>query len=588
VELSRNFERWDALVIAGDRNLLDRRSYRSSDRSYRTVWTAPYDTDERARMLNWASYAVTATMAGLRRRRPDVVYASSPHLLAGLAGLIIARVRRAPFVLEIRDIWPKVLVDMGRITRGSRTYWVLRHLERFLYRQADHVVVLAEGVHHYLTKEGVDPEHISFVPNGSDLGIFERPCSKEAARERFGLSGLVFTYAGAHGPANGLDLVLDAAAEVQDELPEVHFVLVGDGAEKQKLVERARRDQLDNVVFLDPIPKSEMPTLLAASDVGLHVLADVPLFRYGVSPNKIFDYMAAAIPVLTNTEGEVTRLVEGAGAGVAVEAEKLVEGVRTICATTPEQRDEWGANGRRFIEEHRSRPVLAAKLEAALDLAMQQSGEPSRRALRRRRPYRGQRALDWALLTVFALPALVVGGLAALAIRLTSRGPVLFRQERVGMGGEPFEVVKFRTMVHLDEPNPLIPDPNRITRVGAFLRRFSLDELPQLLNVARGEMSIVGPRPTLAYQVERYSDRERHRLRVRPGLTGLAQVNGRNAIVWSERIEHDLDYVDRQSLVLDLSIIARTFSAVVGGSGVEGHAADDPLSRPESDPDDLA
>ena len=132
----------------------------------------------------------------------------------------------------------------------------------------------------------------------------------------------------------------------------------------------------------------------------------------------------------------------------------------------------------------------------------------------------------------------VVGGLAALAIRLTSRGPVLFRQERVGKGGEPFEVVKFRTMVHLDEPNPLIPDPDRITRVGAFLRRFSLDELPQLLNVARGEMSIVGPRPTLAYQVERYSDRERQRLRVRPGLTGLAQVNGRNAIAWSERIEH--------------------------------------------------
>jgi lipopolysaccharide/colanic/teichoic acid biosynthesis glycosyltransferase len=175
---------------------------------------------------------------------------------------------------------------------------------------------------------------------------------------------------------------------------------------------------------------------------------------------------------------------------------------------------------------------------------------------------------------------MLVGAVAAVAIRVSSRGPVLFRQERVGRDGELFEVLKFRTMVHRDEPNPLIPDPDRITLVGGLLRRFSLDELPQLVNVARGEMSIVGPRPTLAYQVERYSERERERLRVRPGLTGLAQLNGRNAIPWPERIGYDLEYVDHQSPAMDAMLILRTFSSVLAGGGVEGHPIDDPLSSP--------
>ena len=134
----------------------------------------------------------------------------------------------------------------------------------------------------------------------------------------------------------------------------------------------------------------------------------------------------------------------------------------------------------------------------------------------------------------------------------------------------------------IDSPdNPLIPDPERVTAVGRWLRRFSLDELPQLWNVARGEMSVVGPRPTLPYQVERYTDRQRRRLDVRPGLTGVAQLDGRNVLAWAERIEFDLDYVQRQSPGLDLKLVARTVPALVAGRGVEGHPADDPIARPD-------
>jgi lipopolysaccharide/colanic/teichoic acid biosynthesis glycosyltransferase len=192
--------------------------------------------------------------------------------------------------------------------------------------------------------------------------------------------------------------------------------------------------------------------------------------------------------------------------------------------------------------------------------------------------YRGKRAVDLVLLALVAVPAALVALPCALAVKLTSSGPVLFRQTRVGRGGERFEVIKFRTMQVGD--NPIIPDESRITAVGRWLRRSSLDELPNLVNVARGEMSMVGPRPTLEYQVERYDARQRRRLDCRPGLTGLAQIRGRNALRWSERIEHDLEYVETQSPALDLRILWATVSVLVTGAGVEGHAEDDPLAAP--------
>ena len=172
-------------------------------------------------------------------------------------------------------------------------------------------------------------------------------------------------------------------------------------------------------------------------------------------------------------------------------------------------------------------------------------------------PYRTKRVVDLALLAVIALPALLVGAACAAVVALTSPGPVFFRQARVGMGERPFEMVKFRTMVDRAD-NPLVPDPDRITFVGRWLRRLSLDELPQLLNVAKGEMSIVGPRPALAFQLENFTRRQRGRTAVRPGLTGLAQVSGRNEIDWTRRIDLDLAYIEEQSPLVDLGLVVRT------------------------------
>jgi lipopolysaccharide/colanic/teichoic acid biosynthesis glycosyltransferase len=174
-----------------------------------------------------------------------------------------------------------------------------------------------------------------------------------------------------------------------------------------------------------------------------------------------------------------------------------------------------------------------------------------------------------AVLLVLSAPLLAV---AMVAICVESRGHPLYRQRRVGCDGRPFDVLKLRTMVDGAESigAGLAVDENdsRITRVGAFLRRTSLDELPNLLNVLRGEMSLIGPRPTVPVQVERYTPRQRGRLAIRPGITGWAQVNGRASLPWSERIELDLHYIEHRSLALDVRILWRTLAIVLGGSGL--------------------
>jgi len=197
--------------------------------------------------------------------------------------------------------------------------------------------------------------------------------------------------------------------------------------------------------------------------------------------------------------------------------------------------------------------------------------------------YRGKRLLDLMIVTLIALPAIVVGVVSALTILLEDGRPVIFRQVRVGYGGRQFVLLKLRTMTKIKRAEDALFGPQDYTRTGRLLRRLSIDELPQLINVLRGEMSVVGPRPTVPYQVQRYDSRQAGRLRVPPGLTGLAQINGRNEMTWPERIEWDLRYVASQSFWLDLKILAGTFQVVLAGDGVTGHSPNDPIARISKD-----
>ena len=183
-----------------------------------------------------------------------------------------------------------------------------------------------------------------------------------------------------------------------------------------------------------------------------------------------------------------------------------------------------------------------------------------------------RRAIDILLSAVVLVLTAPLQLAAMVAIRLESAGPAIYRQRRAGLGGAEFDVLKLRTMVDGAEHRGagLAVDANdpRITRVGGFLRRTSLDELPNLLNVLRGEMSLIGPRPTLPVQVEQYTPRQRGRLAIKPGITGWAQVNGRASLPWDERIELDLFYIEHRSLSIDLEILWRTVAMVLGGSGL--------------------
>jgi glycosyltransferase involved in cell wall biosynthesis len=297
----------------------------------------------------------------MKQRDVDVVYGSSPQLLAPLAAWAVAKARRVPFVLEIRDLWPQVLVDMGTLSTSSPAFRALTALEAFLYARAQRIVVMAEGSRDTLAARGIPMSKIIYIPNGADAADFEPSATRDQLRERYGFEKFTAIYAGAHGPANGLDLLLDAAQAVRD-LP-LEIILVGGGIEKAKLQADAARRGLGNVRFMDPVPKEEIPDLLNAADLGLHVLADVELFRTAVSPNKVFDYMAAGLPVLTNCPGLTSELVTSSGCGLAVAPTDLAAGLREALNG---DFAGWGQRGTNWLAANQSRGSMATRLSRVL------------------------------------------------------------------------------------------------------------------------------------------------------------------------------------------------------------------------------
>jgi glycosyltransferase involved in cell wall biosynthesis len=374
VELFAPLSDWAVTIIAGRRNFYTKQLM-ADHPMFELVPATPYSANGPSRVLNWLSFSLMALLRGLRLEPPDVVYASSPHLFGALTGWALAKRRRAAFILEIRDLWPKVLSDMGQMSERSIVYRALERLERFLYRQADAIVALSEGVRTFLVAtQAIPRERVQLIPNGTNTDLFA-PCgSRDELRAKFGFEGIVAAYTGAHGPANGLDLLLEAAKELRDEQPDLRFILLGDGLDKPALQERARREELHNVEFWPAVPRKDVAPFLNAIDIGVHVLADVPLFRYGVSPNKVFDYMSAELPVVTNTPGEVAELVERAKAGIAVGPDGIAVGVRALVTAGADERRRMGQNGRQFVTAHHSRAVLSRAIGQLLDATV-----PSRR-----------------------------------------------------------------------------------------------------------------------------------------------------------------------------------------------------------------
>jgi glycosyltransferase involved in cell wall biosynthesis len=249
--------------------------------------------------------------------RYDVLFATTTPLTAGIPGIAARWLRGKPFVFEVRDLWPELPRAMG-VIRNPLVLWAMGMLEWTSYRSAHRLVGLSPGIVEGITHCCVPRDRIASVPNGCDLDIFATPVQPwRPAQVR--PTDLMAVFAGTHGMANGLDAVLNAAVELQRRgRDDIKLLLIGQGKLKAGLQARAEREGLTNVVFHDPVNKARLAGLMAATDVGMQVLANVPAFYYGTSPNKFFDYIAAGLPVLNNYPGWLAGMIEEHQCGFAV------------------------------------------------------------------------------------------------------------------------------------------------------------------------------------------------------------------------------------------------------------------------------
>ncbi|MGD8569873.1 MAG: glycosyltransferase family 4 protein [Gammaproteobacteria bacterium] len=318
------------------------------------------------RTLNYISYKVAAILAAPFMGKADVVVSTSPQFFNGLAGYVVSRIKRAPWILEIRDLWPESILTVGAI-KSRYIIRFLEWLEIFAYRKADRIVPVTNAFKGYMVAKGIDENKIHVVKNGVDLSFYDpvivsNPLTRELDLE----NKFVVSYFGTHGMAHNLETVLYAADQLRD-YPNIVFMMVGDGAERKKLLALRERMNLTNVTMLEQQPKQQMPFLWQLSNVSLVLLKKSNLFKT-VIPSKIFESMAMQKPIILGVEGESSEIINDANAGFSIEpenADQLADKVlklyndRNLCRLM-------GENGRRHVTEFYDRSVLARRFESVM------------------------------------------------------------------------------------------------------------------------------------------------------------------------------------------------------------------------------
>ena len=526
----------------------------------------------------------------------DLIFATTTPLTVGIPGIAARWLRGIPFVFEVRDLWPELPRAMG-VVRNPLLLRALTVLEWCCYHSADACIGLAPGICEGISDRGILLSRITSIPNACDLELFQ-PLEAQQSKQPERISGLnspipagsfVAAFTGAHGLANGLDAVLDAATELKRRgRHDIRLLFIGDGRCKPTLELRVKAEDLFNCHFLPPIPKPQLAKILGRSvHVGLMVLDDIPAFYRGTSPNKFFDYLSCGLPVVNNYPGWLAELIRQHCLGIPVpphDPNAFAEALINL-ADDPVRREVISAKARRLAESHFSRTVLAGQWRHVL------INTEARNRWRRKRylwrfSYGALKNIADRLAALLALvllsPLLLV---LTLLVRYLLGPPVFFCQSRPGYGERPFQLLKFRTMTNQrDDSGDLLPDAQRLTTFGRWMRSISIDELPELINILRGEMSFIGPRPLLMQYLPLYSSEQARRHDVKPGLSGWAQIKGRNALSWKEKFRLDVWYVDHQSLWLDSQIFLITVWKVIRREGIS--AAGDatmPLFRGDND-----
>jgi glycosyltransferase involved in cell wall biosynthesis len=333
------------------------------------------------RTMNYLSYAVSATLATMRLERPDVIVSTSPQFFCGLTGLIARAMRRAPWVLEIRDLWPESIVTVGAMRKGFIVR-LLERLEALAYRRADRIVCVTDSFVDHIEQRGGGGGKITVIKNGADFERFTVPVDGHAqdVKRRLGLEGrFVASYVGTHGMAHGLDTILDAADRLRTDT-RIVFLLVGDGAERERLERRKQKMGLDNVVMLGQQPKEAMPDIWMATDASLILLRRDDLFKT-VLPSKMFEAMAMRRPIILGVEGEARELLNKAGAGLAIppESAENLAGAIVRLANDNVLASKLGASGEAHVRAYYDRTKLAMRYLEVLVDAVASTKSPRRR-----------------------------------------------------------------------------------------------------------------------------------------------------------------------------------------------------------------
>ncbi len=295
--------------------------------------------------------------------RTNVVISTSPQFFCGIAGYFVSRLKRAPWILEIRDLWPESIVTVGAM-KPSRATRLLEWLEGFAYRNADRIVSVTDSFVERIAVKCGDADKIVVIKNGVDLDFYRPAQSDGGLAREIGVEGrFVAAYVGTHGMAHGLGTILRAAGRLKHR-KDIVFVMVGDGAERERLLYEKEQLGLDNVLMLGLLPKAEMPRVWAITDVSLVLLRNQLLFER-VLPSKVFEAMGAAKPIILGVRGESQRLVEASGGGLCIEpenAEQLADAVTSL-ADDRARGLAMGLAGRHYVEQHFDRRNLAEKFE---------------------------------------------------------------------------------------------------------------------------------------------------------------------------------------------------------------------------------
>jgi glycosyltransferase involved in cell wall biosynthesis len=351
----------DGILYPGYQNSIRKWEEASGIRVLRVITYLSANAGFFKRILNYLSYMVSATVLSCLVRKVDVVISTSPHFFCGVAGFLVGFLKRRPWILEIRDLWPESIIAVGAI-RNRLVIRALESIEAFLYRRADRIVSVTHSFRRHILARGVAPERISVLTNGADLSQFQPICKENGIRTKLNLGRkFIASYIGTHGMAHGLDTILGAADLLREE-KDILFLLVGSGAEREHLLARRDEMKLENVLMLPQQPKEMMPHILAASDACVVLLKKRDLFK-AVIPSKIFEAMAMERPIILGVEGESRRIVEQGNCGVCIEPESERELAETVLwlSRNPAAGIQMGLNGGRFVRERFDRDELAKR-----------------------------------------------------------------------------------------------------------------------------------------------------------------------------------------------------------------------------------